>query len=103
MVGLPCSTGGRRLVGTKASCPNNRYSDAVSEQWTWTRLALFAFNIGVEVGQLMFIAAVLALLAVADVSIFHQSLGSRARHATTYGIGALAGFWFIERLAGVGL
>jgi hypothetical protein len=65
-------------------------------------LALFAFHIGVEVGQLMFIAAALALLAVADVSIFHQSLDSRARHATTYGIGALAAFWFIERLAGVG-
>jgi hydrogenase/urease accessory protein HupE len=66
-------------------------------------LALFAFNVGVELGQLMFIAAALTLLAVARRFNLSAVAGRRALHATTYGIGALAGFWFIERLAGFGL
>jgi hydrogenase/urease accessory protein HupE len=66
-------------------------------------VALFAFNVGVEVGQLMFIAAVFALLAVTACFNLPPILGRRALHATTYGIGALAGFWFIERLSGFGL
>lgn len=65
-------------------------------------LALFAFNVGVEVGQLLFIAAVVALLAVARHFSLSPIVGRRALHATSYGIGALAGFWFIERLAGFG-
>ena len=66
-------------------------------------LALLAFNVGVEVGQLIFIGAVLALLAVAGRFDLTPIVGRRALHATTYGIGALAGFWFLERLAGFGL
>ena len=66
-------------------------------------IALFAFNIGVEVGQLMFIGAVLALLAAARSSSLSPIVGRRALHATTYGIGAWAAFWFIERLAAFGL
>ena len=66
-------------------------------------IALFAFNIGVEFGQLMFIGAVLALLAAARSSSLSPIVGRRALHATTYGIGAWAAFWFIERLAGFGL
>jgi hydrogenase/urease accessory protein HupE len=66
-------------------------------------LALFAFNVGVEVGQLMFISAVLALFAVAERFNLPPIVERRALRATTYGIGALAGFWFIERLAGFGL
>ena len=61
-------------------------------------LALLFFNVGVEVGQLAFIAAVLALAA----------LGRRARvpHprwaplVPAYGIGGLAAYWTIERVAG---
>ena len=66
-------------------------------------LALLAFNVGVEVGQLIFIGAVLALLAVAGRFDLTPIVGRRALHATTYGIGAFAGFWFLERLAGFAL
>jgi hypothetical protein len=51
----------------------------------------------------MFIAAVLALLAVVGRFNLPPIVERRALHATTYGIGGLAGFWFIERLAGFGL
>jgi len=66
-------------------------------------IALFAFNVGVEVGQLIFIGTVLTLFAAAGRFNLAPIVGRRALHATTYGIGALAGFWFIERLAGFGL
>ena len=63
-------------------------------------LALFTFNLGVEVGQLIFIAAILGLLAAAGRFKPAPMVQRRALFATTYGIGALAAFWFIERLAG---
>jgi len=66
-------------------------------------LALSAFNVGVEVGHLMFISAVLTLLAVSERFNLPPIVGGRTICATTYGIGALAGFWFIERLAAFGL
>lgn len=62
--------------------------------------ALFSFNLGVEMGQLIFIAAVLGLLAAARRFKPAPIVERRALFATTYGIGALAAFWFIERLAG---
>lgn len=64
-------------------------------------LALFTFNLGVEVGQLIFIAAILGLLAAARRFKPAPIIERRALFATTYGIGALAAFWFIERLAGL--
>ena len=66
-------------------------------------MALFAFNVGVEVGQLIFVVAILGLLAVARQFKLPPIVGQRALYATTYGIGVLAGFWFIERLAAFGL
>ena len=63
-------------------------------------LALFAFNVGVEVGQLIFIAAVLGVLAAARRFKPAPIVERRALFASTYVIGALAAFWFIERLAG---
>lgn len=58
--------------------------------------ALLFFNLGVEAGQLMFVAAVLAVLAAA------QRTGAAAlmRTGSLYGAGAMAGFWLLERLAG---
>jgi hydrogenase/urease accessory protein HupE len=64
-------------------------------------LALFTFNVGVEVGQLIFIAVVLGLLAAVRRFEPAPIVEGRALFATTYGIGALAAFWFIERLAGL--
>lgn len=61
-------------------------------------LALLMFNVGVELGQLLFIAAVLALLAVArKVRIEWPAW---ARQLPAYGIGSIAAFWFIERVIG---
>jgi hydrogenase/urease accessory protein HupE len=63
-------------------------------------LALFAFNVGVEVGQLIFIAAVLGawrLTKWIKVPVFVER---HARLTTTYAIGIMAAYWFIERLAG---
>ncbi len=64
-------------------------------------LALFAFNLGVELGQLAFIGAVLGVLALARWLKLPAILERRALSAATYAIGALAAFWFIERLAGL--
>jgi hydrogenase/urease accessory protein HupE len=62
-------------------------------------LALFSFNVGVEVGQLMFIGVVLAVLAAAKRIHLPAAIARHALSATTYAIGTLAAFWFIERLA----
>jgi hypothetical protein len=68
-------------------------------------LALLSFNLGVEAGQLLFIAAVLALgaafvrlypMLVKEVTA-PRSFGQRA---ISYGVGTLAAFWVVERIAG---
>lgn len=63
-------------------------------------LALLTFNIGVEVGQLLFVGAVLAAVAIlgrlTDLRI------SWGRQATAYGIGCISAFWLIERLSDFG-
>jgi hydrogenase/urease accessory protein HupE len=67
-------------------------------------LALLAFNVGVEAGQLTFIALVLA--AGALLGRFYPPLiqsmtqpGESGLRATSYLIGAVAGVWFVERMA----
>ena len=64
-------------------------------------LALFTFNIGVEVGQLAFIAAVLGLAQLATQFRMPDIVEFRVRTVTDYAIGTVAAFWFIERLAGL--
>lgn len=63
--------------------------------------ALFLFNVGVELGQLAFIGAVLALLWLARRTPWRGLLARPlvARWAPAYGIGGLAAFWLIERIA----
>jgi HupE / UreJ protein len=63
-------------------------------------LALFAFNVGVEAGQLIFIAAVLGALRLAKWIRFPAFVERHARLGATYAIGIMAAYWFIERLAG---
>ncbi len=63
-------------------------------------LALFSFNVGVEVGQLIFIGTVLGLLACAKRIDFPPIIEHHALSVATYAIGTMAAFWFIERLAG---
>jgi len=60
-------------------------------------LALLAFNIGVECGQLIFIAALLGGAWVIRRFTYGESLLVGIRPIATYGIGAVAGFWLIER------
>lgn len=58
-------------------------------------LALLAFNLGVEFGQLVFVAIVLCLLALLRrVNLYHI-----AQSVSVYGVGILATVWFLERLA----
>jgi hypothetical protein len=60
-------------------------------------LALFLFNAGVELGQLLFIGAVsLILLAVGRSA---SGTAGWARVAIPYAIGTFACYWFFERCA----
>ena len=61
-------------------------------------VALLMFNVGVEIGQLVFVGMVVALQFV--VSRFVVLRGQWVTGATAYGIGAVAAFWTIERVAG---
>jgi hydrogenase/urease accessory protein HupE len=63
-------------------------------------LALFAFNVGVEAGQLIFIAMVLATLRCAKLIRFPALVERHARSVASYAIGSMAAYWFIDRLAG---
>jgi len=61
-------------------------------------LALLMFNVGVELGQLMFVAAILVLIAV--LHGFRKQWPLWMRQLPAYGIGGLAAFWLIERVNG---
>ncbi|AQQ07560.1 hypothetical protein B0E33_20425 [Roseibium algicola] len=58
-------------------------------------LALLFFNVGVELGQLAFIAAVLAMVGALRRLV---NVPQSASIGAAYGIGTLAAFWIVERL-----
>ena len=67
--------------------------------------ALLAFNVGVELGQLTFVVAVLAFYAVVRAAL--PAVGRQFRTAHTpgnifmgYAIGGVATFWLVERVSG---
>jgi hypothetical protein len=60
-------------------------------------LALLSFNIGVEAGQLLFVAAVLLIGAL--LKRLSPVSPVVVRVGLAYAIGATATFWFIERLS----
>jgi len=60
-------------------------------------LALLFFNVGVEVGQLLFIAAVLSLVALLRRG--RMPLPGWADMVPPYAIGSVAMFWVIQRVA----
>src|SRR5882724_7247457 len=62
-------------------------------------LALFAFNVGVECGQLAFVAVVSSLAALPGRLRLGVRVERYALGAAPYAIGTLAAFWFFERLA----
>jgi len=61
-------------------------------------LALLFFNVGVEVGQLSFVAAVILIAAVAKR--FLHNIPEWLPTASAYAIGTIASFWTIERVVG---
>jgi hydrogenase/urease accessory protein HupE len=60
--------------------------------------ALLAFNLGVEAGQLLVIAGMIALLAAMMRLV--PKFERPAILASTYAIGAIGSFWLIERVIG---
>jgi hydrogenase/urease accessory protein HupE len=58
-------------------------------------LALLFFNVGVEVGQLMFVSGVLVVTWVINKMKFRRP--AWVEHGPAYAIGSLAAFWFIQR------
>jgi len=59
-------------------------------------MALFLFNVGVEIGQLIFVFSVLGLMRL--YRKWGPVLPDRARFITPYIIGSLAAFWLIQRM-----
>jgi hypothetical protein len=62
-------------------------------------LALLFFNVGVEIGQLVFIAAVLATGKLVRRATF--SAPPWWPRAAAYGIGSVAAFWFVQRTVAI--
>ncbi len=68
-------------------------------------LALLFFNVGVELGQLLFISFVMAVVAVAvyavrklsQSKVTPQSAFAWSENVSAYAIGAVAAFWLIQR------
>lgn len=58
--------------------------------------ALLAFNLGIEAGQLAFVAVVLTCGWALRAAPVHWP--ARLAHAPAYVIGSLAAFWFLERI-----
>jgi len=59
-------------------------------------LALLTFNIGVELGQLIFVVTILVLVALAGR--FVPARADWLPAAAAYGIGSVAAFWVVERV-----
>jgi hypothetical protein len=59
-------------------------------------LALFGFNVGVEIGQLVFVAALLALRPAWRA--LERRLGAHAATVWHYAMGTTAMYWFLERV-----
>ena len=59
-------------------------------------LALLMFNVGVEIGQLLFIAAILVVIFA--LRKLRHEWPAWMRQVPAYGIGGIAAFWLIERI-----
>ena len=61
-------------------------------------LALLMFNVGVELGQLLFIAVILVIVRLSKW--LRSEWPAWIRQVPAYGIGSIAALWLIERVAG---
>ena len=75
--------------------------NAVGLQQTAIPVALLFFNVGVEIGQLVFIAAALSIMVVGRGLIRRAALPQPAWswRLAPYSIGGVAAFWMIQRIA----
>ena len=62
-------------------------------------MALLFFNLGVEVGQVAFISALLTLHFV--FTKYFKHLWPSLQRGLAYGLGGIASYWFIERIPGL--
>jgi hydrogenase/urease accessory protein HupE len=60
-------------------------------------MALLSFNVGVEIGQLVFVA--LVLLLIRGLKMLRVNWPRRAELLPAYVVGSLAAFWLVQRLA----
>jgi HupE / UreJ protein len=60
-------------------------------------LGLVCFNLGVEVGQLMFVAVVIGIMGIGSLVLPHRR--HMLRVATAYSLGILGVFWTLQRIA----
>lgn len=60
-------------------------------------VALLMFNVGVELGQLLFISVILLILLL--LKRLRSEWPASIRQVPAYGIGGIAAFWLIERVA----
>ena len=61
-------------------------------------LALLMFNVGVEIGQLLFIAFILVVIQA--LGRLRREWPTWAQQVPAYAVGGIAAFWLIERIAG---
>jgi hypothetical protein len=66
---------------------------SAGERWP----ALLFFNLGVEIGQLVFVTALLAV----GIAL-RPAVAATARAVALYGAGIVGSFWLVERIAGYG-
>ena len=63
-------------------------------------ITLFCFNFGVEIGQLLFVAVLLALRPA--WRRIRRAAGTRADFAACHALGTTAMYWFFERIVAFG-
>ena len=75
--------------------------NAVGLPQTAIPVALLFFNVGVEIGQLLFIAAILSIMALARWLVRRTAIPEPAWawRVAPYSIGGVAAFWMIQRIA----
>lgn len=61
-------------------------------------LALLMFNVGVELGQVLFVVVILASVFV--LQKLRKNWPAWSRQLPAYGIGTMAAFWFVQRVSG---
>ena len=75
--------------------------NAVGLPQTAIPVALLFFNVGVEIGQLLFIAAILSMMTLGQWLVRRAAVPQPAWawRLAPYGIGGIAAFWMVQRIA----